>query len=229
MSVRRLSPHQPDSFEFAPATLKAAKQWMANFPVGRQQSAMVPILWLVQKQEGWVSEPAIRAIAELLGVPVIRVLEVATFYTMFMLEPVGTHALVQVCGTTPCPTRGSEALMAVCKRRIGPQNHRSEDGKFYWQEVECMGACANAPMAAINDRYYEDLTPETFEKLLDQFAEGKTPKPGSAIGRHGSAPEGGPLTLTDAKLYDGSLGKKLKIPNLPPKEKASKKSDGAPA
>jgi len=217
VSVRRLSPNQPESFAFTPATLKAAKVWMANFPAGREQSAMVPLLWLVQKQEGCVSEPAIRAVAELLGVPVIRVLEVATFYTMFMLEPVGTHALVQVCGTTPCQTRGSEALMAVCKRKFGAQNHKSADGKFYWQEVECLGACANAPMAAINDYYYEDLTPESFEKLLDDFAAGKKPKPGSATGRQGSAPEGGPMTLTDPKLYDGSLGKKIKIPNLPAK------------
>lgn len=216
MSVRRLSPNQPASFAFTPATLKAAKAWMANFPAGKQQSAVVPTLWLVQKQEGWISEPAIRAVAELLGMPVIRVLEVATFYTMFMLEPVGTHALVQACGR-PRQTRGSEALLAVCKRRIGAQNHRSADGKFYWQEVECLGACSNAPMAAINDYYYEDLTPESFEKLLDEFAAGKTPKPGSAIGRQGSAPEGGATTLTDAKLFDGSLGKKIKIPNLPPK------------
>jgi NADH-quinone oxidoreductase subunit E len=150
----------------------------------------------------------------------IRVLEVATFYTMFMLEPVGEVALVQVCGTTPCQTRGSEGLLAVCQRKFGPSNHRSKDGKFYWQEVECMGACANAPMAAINDYYYEDLTPESFEKLLDDFAAGKKPKPGSAIGRQGSAPEGGPIALTDAKLYDGSLAKKIKIPNLP--EKPSK-------
>jgi len=220
LSVRRLALEQPASFAFKPKTLKAAQAWMANFPAGRQQSAVVPVLWLVQKQEGWVSEPAIRAVAELLGMPVIRVLEVATFYTMFMLEPVGTHALVQVCGTTPCQTRGSEALMAVCKRRIGPQGHKSADGKFYWQEVECMGACANAPMAAINDDYYEDLTPESFEKLLDEFAAGKKPKPGSAIGRQGSAPEGGATTLTDPKLYDGSLAKKIKIPNLPHKEPA---------
>ena len=217
MAVRRLSPNQPAAFAFTPATLKAAKGWMASFPAGRQQSAMVPVLWLVQKQEGWVSEPAIRAVAELLGVAVIRVLEVVTFYTMFMLEPVGSHALVQVCGTTPCQTRESEALLAVCKRRIGAQNHVSADGKFYWQEVECLGACANAPMAAINDRYYEDLTPESFEALLDQFAAGQTPTPGSAVGRQGSAPEGGATTLTDAALFDGSLGKKLKIPNLPAK------------
>jgi NADH-quinone oxidoreductase subunit E len=193
---------------------------MANFPAGKQQSAVVPTLWLVQKQEGWISEPAIRAVADLLGMPAIRVLEVATFYTMFMLEPVGTHALVQVCGTTPCQTRGSEGLMAVCKRKIGAQNHLSADGKFYWQEVECMGACANAPMAAINDYYYEDLTPESFEALLDDFAAGKKPKPGSAIGRQGSAPEGGPTSLTDEKLFDGSLGKKIKIPNLPTKASA---------
>jgi NADH-quinone oxidoreductase subunit E len=226
LSVRRLSPNQPASFAFSPETLKAAQAWMGNFPPGRQQSAVVPVLWLVQKQEGWVPEPAIRAVAELLGMPVIRVLEVATFYTMFMLEPVGTHALVQVCGTTPCQVRGAEALMAVCKRRIGAQNHRSADGKFYWQEVECLGACANAPMAAINDRYYEDLTPEGLEKLLDAFAAGETPPPGSETGRQGSAPDGGPLTLTDPKLFDGSLGKKIKIPNLPPKApgKASKVS-----
>ncbi|WP_397423340.1 NADH-quinone oxidoreductase subunit NuoE [Phenylobacterium sp.] len=220
MSVRRLAAVQPASFAFKPATLKAAKVWMENFPAGKQQSAVVPTLWLVQKQEGWLSEPAIRAVAELLGMPVIRVLEVATFYTMFMLEPVGEVALVQVCGTTPCQTRGSEDLLAVCKRKFGPQNHRSADGKFYWQEVECMGACSNAPMAAINDYYYEDLTPESFEKLLDDFAAGKKPKPGSMIGRQGSAPEGGATTLIDETLFNGSLGKKIKVPNLPVKVKA---------
>lgn len=217
MSVRRLSPNQPESFTFQPATLKAAQRWMATYPAGKQQSAVIPILWLVQKQEGWVSEPAIRAVAELLGMPVIRVLEVVTFYTMFMLEPVGTHALVQVCGTTPCQTRGAEDLLAVCKRKFGPANHRTADGKFYWQEVECLGACSNAPMAAINDYYYEDLTAESFEAILDQFAAGQKPKPGSAIGRQGSAPEGGPMTLTDSQLYDGSLAKPVQIPNLPPK------------
>lgn len=215
MSVRRLAENQPDSFAFKPATLKEAKRWMENYPAGRQQSAVIPILWLVQKQEGWVSEPAIRAVAELLGMPVIRVLEIATFYTMFMLEPVGEVALVQVCGTTPCQLRGAEGLMEVCKRKIGAKDHRSADGKFYWQEVECMGACSNAPMAAINDYYYEDLTPESFAKLIDDFAAGKKPKPGSAIGRQGAAPEGGPITLTDPSLYDGSRAKKIKIPNLP--------------
>jgi NADH-quinone oxidoreductase subunit E len=220
VSVRRLSPNQPDSFAFRPEFLKQAQDWMANYPPGKQQSAVIPILWLVQKQEGWVSEPAIRVVSELLGMPVIRVLEIATFYTMFMLEPVGTHALVQVCGTTPCMVRGAGELMDVCKRRIGPHDHRSADGKFYWQEVECMGACANAPMAAINDYYYEDLDAASFEKLLDQFAAGEKPAPGSVIGRQGAAPEGGPLTLTDESLYDGSRAKKITIPNLPAKETA---------
>jgi NADH-quinone oxidoreductase subunit E len=224
LSVRRLAEVQPDSFAFKPATLKAIKEHIAKFPAGRQQSAVIGALWLVQKQEGWVSEPAIRAVAQLLSMPVIRVLEVATFYTMFMLEPVGTHALVQVCGTTPCQLRGAEGLIAVCQRKFGPRDHRSADGKVYWQEVECMGACANAPMAAINDYYYEDLTPESFEKLLDDFVAGKKPKPGSAIGRQGSAPEGGPMTLLDKSLYDGSRAKKIKIPNLPAKSSAKEKA-----
>jgi len=220
LSVRRLAAVQPDSFAFKPETAKQVKSWIANYPPGKQQSAVIPLLWLVQKQEGWVSEPAIRTVAETLGMPVIRVLEVATFYTMFMLEPVGSHALVQVCGTTPCMLRGSEALMAVCKRKIGPKDHLSKDGKFYWQEVECMGACSNAPMAAINDAYYEDLTPESLEALLADFAAGKPPKPGSAIGRQNAAPEGGPTTLTDPALYDGSRAGKITIPNLPTKESA---------
>ena len=218
MSVRRLAAVQPDSFAFSKATLDKAKWWISKFPPGRQQSAVIPILWLVQKQEGWVSEPAIRTVAELLGMAQIRVLEVATFYTMFMLEPVGSHALVQVCGTTPCMLRGSGDLMAVCKSKLGAKDHLSADGKFYWQEVECMGACSNAPMVAINDYYYEDLTAERFTAILDDFAAGKGPKPHSAIGRQCAAPEGGPVTLTDAKLYDGSAGKPMKkLPNTPTK------------
>ena len=217
MSVRRLSPNQPASFEFSAETKKTAEWWISKFPAGRQQSAVIPILWLVQKQEGWVSEPAIRLIAELLGMAQIRVLEVATFYTMFMLEPVGSHALVQVCGTTPCALRGANELMAHCKKRLGPKDHLSADGKFYWQEVECLGACSNAPMAQINDYYYEDLTPETMAQIIDDFAAGKTPKPGSRVGRASSEPEGGALTLTDPKLYDGSAAKKIKsLPNSKP-------------
>ena len=119
MSVRRLSPNQPASFAFSKESLEKAKWWIAKFPAGRQQSAVIPLLWLVQKQQGWVSEPSIRVVAETLGMPVIRVYEIATFYTMFMLEPVGSHALVQVCGTTPCMLRGANDLKAVCQRRFG--------------------------------------------------------------------------------------------------------------
>jgi NADH-quinone oxidoreductase subunit E len=216
LSVRRLSPNQPASFAFTEETRKKAEWWISKFPAGRQQSAVIPILWLVQKQEGWVSEPAIRTVAELLGMAQIRVLEVATFYTMFMLEPVGSHALVQVCGTTPCALRGANDLMAYCKKRIGPKDHLSADGKFYWQEVECLGACSNAPMAAINDYYYEDLTVESLGEILDEFAAGKPRAPGSAIGRQGAAPEGGPLTLSEPSLYDGSRAKPIKsLPNAP--------------
>ena len=216
MSVRRLSPNQPASFSFSKESLEQAQWWISKYPAGKQQSAVIPILWLVQKQEGWVSEPAIRAVAEMLGMAQIRVLEVATFYTMFMLEPVGTHALVQVCGTTPCALRGANELLAHCKKRLGPKDHRSADGKFYWQEVECLGACSNAPMAAINDYYYEDLTVESLGEILDEFAAGKPRAPGSAIGRQGAAPEGGPLTLSEPSLYDGSRAKPIKsLPNAP--------------
>ena len=217
MSVRRLARVQPDSFAFSDATRAKADWWISKYPDDRRQSAVIPILWLVQKQEGWVSEPAIRAIGELLGMPFLRVLEVATFYTMFMLEPVGTSALIQVCGTTPCMLRGAGDLMKVCKDRIGAKDVLSADGRFTWQEVECLGACANAPMAQINDYYFEDLTPETLAQIIDDFAAGKTPKPGSRVGRASSEPEGGALTLTDPKLYDGSAARKIKkLPNSDP-------------
>ena len=216
MSVRRLAKEQPASFAFSDKTMAAAKVWIAKYPHGRQQSAVIPILWLVQKQEGWVSEPAIRAVGELLGMATIRVLEVVTFYTMFELEPVGDVALIQVCGTTPCMLRGAGELMAVCKAKIGEKDHRSADGKFSWEEVECLGACVNAPMAQINDYYYEDLTAESLAQIIDDFAAGKSPKPGSYAGRHTSEPAGGALTLTDPALYDGSAAKPItKLPNAP--------------
>ncbi len=215
MSVRRLAKEQPVSFAFTPENLEKAKWWMAKFPPGRQQSAVIAVLWLVQKQEGWVPEPALRVVAELLGMPVIRVLECVTFYTMFQLEPVGTVAHVQVCGTPPCALCGAEELMELLETEIGPKEHRSADGKFSWEEVECMGACANAPMAAINDDYYEDLTPASLKALLGEFRAGRKPPPGSAVGRHATAPVGGPQTLTDPSLYDGSRAKPFKLPNLP--------------
>ncbi len=216
MSVRRLAAEQPDSFAFSKETQKEADWWIAKYPPERKQSAVIPVMWLVQKQEGWVSEPAIRAIADLLDMPTIRVLEVATFYTMFQLHPVGKHHL-QVCGTTPCMLRGSEELKAVCKRRIGPAHHVTEDGMFSWEEMECMGACVNAPIVAIHDYYYEDLTPDAFEGLMDKLARGDKIEPGSAINRQTSAPEGALQTLTEPSLYDGSLGKPIKIPGLPEK------------
>jgi NADH-quinone oxidoreductase subunit E len=218
MSVRRLAKAQPASFTFSAETLEKANWWIAKYPESRRQSAVIPILWLVQKQEGWVSEPAITAIAKLLAMPQIRVFEVATFYTMFMLEPVGSAALIQVCGTTPCMLRGSDALMKVCKDKIGAKDKLSADGKFTWQEVECLGACTNAPMAQINDYYYEDLTPENLAQIIDDFAAGKSPKPGPYNGRFTSEPLGGVTSLTDPKLYDGSAAKKVKIPNFPAPE-----------
>jgi NADH-quinone oxidoreductase subunit E len=217
MSVRRLAKEQPESFAFSKDTQAKAEWWIKKYPENRRQSAVIPILWLVQKQEGWVSEPSIRAIGELLGMPFIRVLEVATFYTMFQLEPVGKAALIQVCGTTPCMLRGANELMRVCKEKIGPKDELSADGRFTWQEVECLGACANAPMAQINDYYYEDLTPETMAQIIDDFAAGQSPKPGSRVGRHTSEPEGGARVLTDPSLYDGSRAKKIKsLPNSKP-------------
>ena len=217
MSVRRLAKEQPASFAFSKDTTKKAEWWIAKYPADRRQSAVIPILWLVQKQEGWVSEPSLRAIADLLGMAYIRVLEVATFYTMFMLEPVGSAALIQVCGTTPCMLRGSGDLMKVCKDRIGPKQTLSADGKFYWEEVECLGACVNAPMAMINDYYFEDLTASDMNQVIDDFAAGKTPKPGTRVDRVNSAPEGGALTLTDPKLYDGSAAQPItRLPNSDP-------------
>ena len=213
MSVRRLAKDQPASFAFAPENLEKARWWMAKFPPGRQQSAVIAVLWLVQKQEGWVPEPALRVVAELLGMAVIRVLECVTFYTMFQLEPVGSVAHVQVCGTPPCALCGAGELMELLENEIGPKDHRSADGKFSWEEVECMGACVNAPMAAINDDYYEDLTPDSLKALLEEFRAGRTPPKGSATGRQATAPVGGPLTLTDPTLYDGSRARPFKLPN----------------
>jgi len=217
MSVRRLAKEQPASFAFSKDTMKKAEWWIAKYPADRRQSAVIPILWLVQKQEGWVSEPSLRAIADLLGMAYIRVLEVATFYTMFMLEPVGSAALIQVCGTTPCMLRGSGELMKVCKSRIGPKQTLSADGKFYWEEVECLGACVNAPMAMVNDYYFEDLTAADMNQIIDDFAAGKKPKPGPRVDRVNSAPEGGAQTLTDPKLYDGAAAQPIvKLPNSDP-------------
>jgi len=206
MAVRRLHPDQPAHFAFTPENLAWAEATIAKYPPGKQASAVIPVLWRAQEQiGGWITEPAIRAVADMLGMAHIRVLEIATFYTMFQLAPVGRKAHVQVCGTTPCMLRGARDLIKVCERRIAHDPfHVSADGAFSWEEVECLGSCANAPMVQIGPDTYEDLTPASFEALLDGFAKGTPPAPGSQIGRTASCPEGGPTTLTDPALFDGS-------------------------
>jgi NADH-quinone oxidoreductase subunit E len=201
MSVRRLAEKQPPSFAFTPENLEWAKARMAKYPPGRQQSAVIPILWRAQEQcGGWLPQKAIEATAELLGMAKIRVLEVATFYTMFNLSPVGRFH-VQFCGTTPCMLRGADALKKVLHKTIGHENEVTADGTFSWTEVECLGACVNAPMVQINADYYEDLTPESLMRILNDLAAGRTPKPGPQVDRHLSAPIGGENTLTDPSIF----------------------------
>ena len=207
MSVRRLHPDQPAAFAFSAENFAFAQATIAKYPPGKQASAVIPLLWRAQEQHGgWLPEPALRVVAELLGMAFIRVYEVATFYTQFQLAPVGRKAHVQVCGTTPCMLRGAEALKDVCRRRIHhDQFHLSADGDFSWEEIECAGACANAPMVQVYKDTYEDLTPDLLEKVLDGIANGVPLQPGSQIGRTASAPAGGPTTLSDPALHDGSM------------------------
>src|SRR5258705_3964504 len=214
MAVRRLAPpdQQPPGFSFSMENLEWAKGQIAKYPEGRQASAVIPILWRAQEQSGgWLPEKAIEHVAHLLGMPKIRVLEVATFYTMFNLEPVGKFH-VQLCGTTPCVLRGADKLIALCHDLIGEQQHVTADGKLSWIEVECLGACVNAPAAQINYDYYEDLTPESLTRILDDLAAGKEVKPGPQIDRQLSAPVGGPTTLTDPSLYTRGSGRPQQEP-----------------
>src|SRR5258708_39422576 len=194
MSVRRLAPKelQPASFSFSEENLAWAKKEIAKYPPGRQASAAIAILWRVQEQhEGWVSEAAIRAVSDLLEMPYIRMLEIATFYTMFQLQPVGKKARVQGFRTTPRRLRGARDILEVCQSRIHHDPfHLSKDGSFSWEEVECLGACVNAPMVLIWKDTYEDLTKESFGKVLDGFASGHPPRPGPQINRQFSAPVG---------------------------------------
>jgi NADH-quinone oxidoreductase subunit E len=197
MAVRRLAPpqQQPKSFAFTAENRAWSEKEIAKYPAGRQASAIIPLLWRAQEQSGgWLPEAAIRAVADQLGLAHIRALEIATFYTMFNLAPIG-RTYVQLCGTTPCVLRGAEDLKAVCRRRIGDEQHLTPDGQFSWIEVECLGACVNAPVVQIGADYYEDLTAESFERILDAFAAGHTPKPGPQIDRQLSAPVGEPTTL----------------------------------
>ena len=199
MSVRRLAPKelQPESFAFTADNLAWAQKEITKYPPGRQFSAVIAIMWRAQEQcGGWLPEAAIRTVADMLQMPHIRALEVATFYTMFQLNPVGKKAHVQVCGTTPCRLRGAGELIEVCKNRIHHDPfHLSADGDFSWEEVECAGACVNAPMVQIWKDVYEDLTPETLNKVLDGFAAGNPPQPGPQNGRQHAAPITGPTTL----------------------------------
>lgn len=201
--LRRLSPVQPESFEFTPDNLKWAQAQMTKYPEGRQQSAIIPVLWRAQEQEGWLSRPAIEYCANLLGMPYIRVLEVATFYFMFQLHPVGRIANIQICGTTTCMICGAEDLIRVCKEKIAPTPHTvSADGNFSWEEVECLGACSNAPMAQIGKDYYEDLTPEKLSDLIDALAAGQVPVPGPQDGRFSSEAKGGGNALTSIEKVE---------------------------
>lgn len=208
MAVRRLAPKelQPETFVFSEENLAWAKAQIAKYPEGRQASAVIPILWRAQEQnDGWTSEAAIRVVADMLDMPYIRVFEVATFYTQFQLQPVGKKAHVQVCGTTPCMLRGAGDIIEACKHRIHHDPfHLSADGNFSWEEVECLGSCVNAPMVMIWKDTYEDLTKDSFNKVLDGFASGNPPKPGPQNGRQFAAPIKGLTTLKG----DGTADKK---------------------
>lgn len=176
MSVRNLAEDslQPANFEFTPANKEWAHKVISKYPVGKQQSVVILLLMRAQEQSGWVSKAAIEYVANMLNMAYIRVLEVATFYTQFHLQPVGTKAHIQVCGTTPCMLRGSEELIKVCKNRINEhQFYTNSTGDLSWEEVECLGACVNAPMVAIFKDTYEELTPELLENIIDAFLSGK--------------------------------------------------------
>ncbi|TMV14813.1 NADH-quinone oxidoreductase subunit E [Arenibacterium halophilum] len=196
--LRRLHPVQPDSFAFTPDNLAWAEAQMTKYPEGRQASAIIPLLWRAQEQEGWLTRAAIEGVADMLGMARIRALEVASFYFMFQLQPVGSVANIQICGTTSCMICGAEDLVSVCKEKIAEKPHQlSEDGKFSWEEVECLGSCANAPMAQIGKDYYEDLTAKRLGEIIDELAAGKVPVPGPQNGRYASEPLSGLTSLTE--------------------------------
>ena len=203
--LRRLSKDQPEEFKFTKVNLDWAKAQLKKYPKGRQASAVIPLLWKAQEQEGWISRPAIEFVAGFLDMPEVRVLEVATFYFMFHLTPVGSKAHFQVCGTTPCMLRDSEDLISVCKARINKkQNSLSADGSMSWEEVECLGACANAPIVQIGSDYFEDLDKDSLEKLICDIEKNKSPIPGSRVGRFSSEP---------AKMTKKYSRKKLSVEN----------------
>ncbi|MDE1969022.1 MAG: NADH-quinone oxidoreductase subunit NuoE [Alphaproteobacteria bacterium] len=195
---------QPASFAFTPENLKKAQAHIAKYPPGRQASAVLPLLDLAQRQhDNWLPRAAMDTVADMLGMARIRVYEVATFYTMFNLKPVGTH-FFQICTTTPCWLRGSDEVVAACKKKLGIGiGETTADGKFTLREVECLGACVNAPIIQVNDDFYEDLDGRSTEALIDALARGEKPLMGSVTKRQTSAPEGGATTLKDLSFAGG--------------------------
>ena len=200
MSIKKISKEQPESFEFDNKNLEAANKIISNYPCGKQQSAVMALLYISQRQNNnWVPLAAMKYIAKFLTMPYIKVYEVATFYTMYNLAPVGDY-FFQICTTTPCMIRGAHDIVKVCKEKISnKENELSKDKTCSWMEVECLGACINAPMMQINDDYYEDLNKEKTEKIINQIQNGEKPKPGSYRGRKNSEPENNRKTLLNIK------------------------------
>jgi NADH-quinone oxidoreductase subunit E len=204
VGIADTGPEQPKSFAFTPENLEKANAIIAKYPLGRQQSAVMPLLDLAQRQSGnWLPRAAMDAVADMLQMPRIKAYEVATFYSMYNLKPVGKH-FVQICTTTPCWLVGSNGIVEACRKRLGIElGETTPDGQFTMVEVECLGACVNAPMAQINDDYFEDLTPENTVALLDALAAGRKVTPGSQTGRHGSQAASGPTSLHEAAKAAG--------------------------
>jgi NADH-quinone oxidoreductase E subunit len=203
-SVKPIPFEQPEHFEFIPENLEQAKAHIAKYPPGRQASAVLPLLWIAQEQSGgWLPRAAMDHVAQILEMAPIRVYEVATFYTMFNLRPVGRY-LLQACTTTPCWLRGSDAVIEACERKLGVDiGGSTQNGLFTLVEVECLGACVNAPILQVNDDFYEDLDGPATEALLDALRAGKAPPPGSVIGRQGSEPMTGRTTLLEPAAGPG--------------------------
>ena len=196
--LRRLHEEQPTFFSFTTKNKVWAEAQIKKYPQGREASAIIPLLWRAQEQEGWLSKPAIEYVADLLGMAHMRALEVATFYFMFHLKPVGRVAHFQICGTLSCMLCGAEDLIGVCKEKISPNPHElSSDGNFSWEEVECLGACSNAPMAQIGKDYFEDLSKDTFAQIIEDLAVEKLPTPGPQNGRFASEPINGLTSLME--------------------------------
>ena len=200
MNIKKISKEQPENFEFNSNNINLANKIISNYPKGKQKSAVMSLLFIAQGQnDNWIPLAAMKYIAKFLNIPYIKVYEVATFYSMYNLTPVGKY-FFQVCTTTPCMIRGAYKLVEACKEKISNKEKEiSNDGKCSWMEVECLGACVNAPMMQINDDYYEDLNKEKCEKIIDDILNGKSPKPGSYRGRKNSEPENNRKTLMDFK------------------------------